>query len=293
MKVLILGATGMLGYSLFTNLADNAAFSVIGTVRSLNGKQVFFDKYQDCLLPDIDVTDIASIASAINEVRPDVVINCIGLIKQNDIAKQHVAAIKINALLPHQLAALCDKYNARLIHFSTDCVFDGKQGMYNETDLPTATDLYGKSKCLGEVTYGRHLTLRTSIIGHELDSAVSLIDWFLSQKDEVDGFSKAIFSGLPTCYIATLLAEKILLNPALCGLYHLSVEPIDKFSLISLVAEIYDKDIVINESTQLVIDRSLDSSLLRQTIDFTPPSWSELIEVMHNDYLTRYIPCKN
>ncbi|WP_258181270.1 dTDP-4-dehydrorhamnose reductase family protein [Shewanella algae] len=199
MNVLILGATGMLGYSLFSNLADYAELTVKGTVRSIKGKQAFFEKYQDKLLLGIDVTDIASIERAIIEAKPDVVINCIGLIKQHDIAKQHVAAIEINALLPHQLAALCDQYNARLIHFSTDCVFDGKQGMYHEADLPNATDLYGKSKCLGEVNYGRHLTLRTSIIGHELDSAASLVDWFLSQRGAVNGFSKAVFSGLPTC----------------------------------------------------------------------------------------------
>nr|QCH03247.1 QnlA [Plesiomonas shigelloides] len=282
----------MLGYSLFTNLADNAIFTVTGTVRNLNEKHVFFEKYLDRLLTGIDVTNIDSVANIINEIQPDVVINCIGLIKQHDIAKQHVAAIEINSLLPHKLAFLCDQYNARLIHFSTDCVFDGKQGMYNEADFPTATDLYGKSKCLGEVTYGQHLTLRTSIIGHELNSSISLIDWFLSQKREVNGFSKAIFSGLPTCYIAKLLAEKILLNPILCGLYHLSVEPIDKFSLLSLVAKIYEKDIVINESTKLVIDRSLDSKLLREAIDFTPLSWPELIKTMHSDYLERYVSCK-
>lgn len=293
MKVLILGATGMLGYSLFTNLADIPALAVTGTVRSLKGKQSFFDKYQDMLLSGIDVTNVASIANAIKEVQPDVVINCIGLIKQHDIAKQHVAAIEINALLPHQLAALCDQFNARLIHFSTDCVFDGKQGMYHEANLPTATDLYGKSKCLGEVNYGCHLTLRTSIIGHELDSAVSLVDWFLSQRGAVNGFSKAVFSGLPTFYIAKLLADFILNKPDLCGLYHLSVEPIDKHSLISLVAEIYGKDIEINESTELVIDRSLDSSRLRQALNLTVPSWRELIEFMHNDYIKRYVSCKN
>ncbi len=292
MEVLILGATGMLGYSLFSNLAENPALNVKGTVRSLADKTAFFEQYQTQLLKGIDVTDIASIEQAIIDAKPEVVINCIGLIKQHDIAKQHVAAIEINALLPHQLAALCDQYDARLIHFSTDCVFDGKQGMYHETDLPTATDLYGKSKCLGEVNYGRHLTLRTSIIGHELDSAVSLVDWFLNQEGEVNGFSKAVFSGLPTCYIAKLLAEKILNNADISGLYHLSVEPIDKFSLISLVAEIYGKDIVIRESAQLVIDRSLDSSHLRQALDFTVPSWRELIEFMHNDYLIRYMPCK-
>lgn len=293
MNVLILGVTGMLGYSLFSNLTDYAELTVKGTVRSINGKRAFFEKYQDKLLLGIDVTDIASIEQAIIEAKPDVVINCVGLIKQHDIAKQHVAAIEINALLPHQLAALCDQYNARLIHFSTDCVFDGKQGMYCEADLPTATDLYGKSKCLGEINYGSHLTLRTSIIGHELDSAVSLVDWFLSQRGTVNGFSKAVFSGLPTCYIAKLLGDFILNKPDLCGLYHLSVEPIDKQSLISLVAEIYGKDIEINESTELVIDRSLDSSRLRQALNLTVPSWRELIEFMHNDYLTRYVPCKN
>lgn len=293
MNVLILGATGMLGYSLFSHLADNPAFSVTGTVRSLTSKAAFFVQYQKQVLQGIDVSDIASIEQAIVTAKPEVVINCIGLIKQHDITKQRVAAIEINALLPHQLAALCDQYRARLIHFSTDCVFDGKQGMYQEADLPTAMDLYGKSKCLGEVNYGRHLTLRTSIIGHELDSAVSLVDWFLSQRTAVNGFSKAVFSGLPTCYIAKLLADNILDKPDLCGLYHLSVEPIDKHSLISLVAEIYGKDIEISEATQLVIDRSLDSSRLRQTLDLTVPSWRELIECMHNDYLTRYVPCKN
>ncbi|MEG2569778.1 MAG: SDR family oxidoreductase, partial [Acinetobacter sp.] len=286
MNVLILGATGMLGYSLFSNLADYPELTVMGTVRSFEGKEKFFSGRQEQLFQNIDVTDIASIEQAIVQARPEVVINCIGLIKQHDIAKKYVAAIEINALLPHQITALCDQYGARLIHFSTDCVFDGKQGLYQESDLPTATDLYGKSKCLGEINYGRHLTLRTSIIGHELNSAVSLVDWFLNQTSAVSGFSKAIFSGLPTCYIAKLLAEKILNNANICGLYHLSVEPIDKHHLISLVAEIYGKDIVINESSELVIDRSLDSKRLRQAIDYTPLSWYELIEFMHNDYLT-------
>lgn len=293
MNVLILGATGMLGYSLFSNLADNPALNVMGTVRNLTGKGAFFVQYQKQILQGIDVTNIASLEQAIITTKPEVVINCIGLIKQHDIAKEHVAAIEINALLPHQLAALCDQHGARLIHFSTDCVFDGKQGMYQEADLPTATDLYGKSKCLGEVSYGRHLTLRTSIIGHELDSAVSLVDWFLSQSGAVNGFSKAVFSGVPTCYIAKLLADNILNRPEICGLYHLSVEPINKHNLISLVADIYGKDIEINESTQLVIDRSLDSSRLREELDLTVPSWNELIEFMHNDYLTRYVQCKN
>lgn len=221
-------------------------------------------------------------------MRFDVVINCIGLIKQHDVAKQHVEAIEINALLPHKIAQLCDRVGARLIHFSTDCVFDGKAGNYLETDLPTATDLYGKSKCLGEVDYGQHITLRTSIIGHELKSSVSLIDWFLNQKGFVRGFSKAVFSGLPTAYVAKVLEDYVLPNPSLSGLYQLSVDPIDKFSLISKVADVYNKQIEIERFEDFVIDRSLNSIKFREKTGFVPPSWDELVAFMHSDYSKRY-----
>ncbi|EIY4754483.1 SDR family oxidoreductase [Vibrio cholerae] len=288
MRVLILGATGMLGYSLFTNLSNYKALSVFGTLRTLKGKERFFRGYEEKLLLDVDVYNIASLEKVFATIRPDVVINCIGLIKQHSISKQHIDAIKINSLLPHELANLCDRIDARLIHFSTDCVFTGKKGGYSENDLPDALDLYGKSKCLGEVTYGNHLTLRTSIIGHELTSSVSLVDWFLSQEGVANGFSKAVFSGLPTCYIAKLLVEMILPNSNLSGLYHLSVEPIDKFSLLTLVADVYGKSIEIKESQDLVIDRSLDSSRFREATGFQPPSWNDLIKYMHQNYLERY-----
>ncbi|WP_345853975.1 SDR family oxidoreductase [Shewanella algae] len=288
MNVLILGATGMLGYSLFSNLSDNAELTVKGTVRNIHGKRAYFEKYQDKLLQGVDVTDIASLEKTIIETKPDVVINCIGLIKQHSISKQHIDAIKINALLPHELANLCDRFQARLIHFSTDCVFTGKKGLYTEDDLPDARDLYGTSKCLGEVSYGNHLTLRTSIIGHELNSSVSLVDWFLSQQGATKGFSKAVFSGLPTCYIAKLLVETIFPNSELSGLYHLSVEPIDKFALLNLVAKVYEKEIEINKSTEIVIDRSLDSTRFRTATNFKPPLWAELVEYMHQDFVKRY-----
>ncbi|EMI4229163.1 SDR family oxidoreductase [Vibrio vulnificus] len=288
MKVLILGATGMLGYSLFANLSEQESITVFGTVRSLKGKENFFESYKDQIISNIDVYDLYSLESAISQVKPDVVINCIGLIKQHSISKQHIDAVKINALLPHELANLCDHFNARLVHFSTDCVFTGEKGLYTEDDLPDARDLYGKSKCLGEVSYGNHLTLRTSIIGHELNSSVSLVDWFLSQQGSTKGFSKAVFSGLPTCYIAKLLAETILPNSELNGLYHLSVDPIDKYTLLNLVAKVYEKQIEINESAELVIDRSLDSTRFRAATHFQPPVWADLIEYMHRDFVRRY-----
>ncbi|UOB73971.1 MULTISPECIES: SDR family oxidoreductase [unclassified Pseudoalteromonas] len=288
MKVLILGATGMLGYSLFSNLNEHAHLSVFGTVRSIAGKEHFFKDTQQQLITGVDAYDISFLQHAIETVAPDVVINCVGLIKQHGISKQHIDAVKINALLPHELANVCDQFNAKLIHFSTDCVFTGEVGLYTEDSLPDARDLYGKSKCLGEVSYGKHLSLRTSIIGHELTSAVSLVDWFLSQGESTKGFSKAVFSGLPTCYIAKLLVEYILPNPEVAGLLHLSVDPIDKYTLLKLIAEQYQKKITIAESQELVIDRSLNSDKFRQLTQFSPPPWNELVEYMHTDYVKRY-----
>ena len=288
MKVLIVGATGMLGYSLFKNLSDADQLDVYGTVRNIKGKEKYYTGCEERLFTNVDVNNLGSIEAVIESLEPEIVINCIGLIKQHDISKQHIHAIEINALLPHQIANLCDKYSAKLIHFSTDCVFSGNEGFYTEESTADATDLYGKSKCLGEIDYAPHLTLRTSIIGHELNSSVSLIDWFLSQTGGVKGFSKAIFSGLPTCYVAKLLAENILKSPELTGLYHLSVAPIDKYTLLKQVAETYSKQVEINEFTGFVIDRSLNSQKLIQKLGLVLPSWPEVIDYMHKDYVHRY-----
>jgi dTDP-4-dehydrorhamnose reductase len=289
----------MLGYSLFSNLSDKPGLDVYGTVRNIEGKEALFTKTSKKLFRGVEVNSIANVEDVIADVKPNIVINCIGLIKQHGISKQHVDAVSINSLLPHQIAAICDHYDAKFIHFSTDCVFLGEKGDYLESDMPDAQDLYGKSKCLGEVDYSPHLTLRTSIIGHELSSSVSLVDWFLSQNGTTNGFSKAVFSGLPTCVIATILAENILpvisSTNELTGVYHLSVEPIDKYSLLQLVSSIYSKDIEIVESTELTIDRSLNSDRLRKVINLQIPSWGSLITDMHTDYKKRYkgLTCKN
>jgi dTDP-4-dehydrorhamnose reductase len=288
MKVLVLGATGMLGYSIYSNLSENKALNVFGTVRSISGKDNYFKDLTENLVLGVDIYDFDSVISVVNDIKPDVVINCIGLIKQHDVSKLHTDAVYVNALLPHKLAKLCSASGAKLIHFSTDCVFTGEIGNYTEQSKPDALDLYGSSKRLGEVDYGGHLTLRTSIIGHELTSDVSLVDWFLSQSVSVKGFTKAIFSGLPTAYIAKLLTDQILTKVELSGLYHLSVDPIDKFTLLSLVSEVYEHEIEIQPSESLKIDRSLNSSKLRNELGFVTPTWPELIEFMNMDYKKRY-----
>ena len=190
-------------------------------------------------------------------------------------------------MLPHQLAALCEQHCARLVHISTDCVFDGKKGNYIETDISDAIDLYGKSKFIGELSDKPHaITLRTSIIGHELNSSNGLIEWFLSQTGTVNGFKRAIFSGLPTVELARVIAEYVIPQPNLYGLYHVSAELISKFDLLSLVAKIYGKEIEILPETDVIIDRSLDSSRFRTATGYRAPAWPELIKMMKDSKIS-------
>ncbi|MNR07592.1 dTDP-4-dehydrorhamnose reductase [compost metagenome] len=235
------------------------------------------------LLTGVDVLDQDALIRALEHVRPDVVINCIGLIKQLSDANDPLVALPINAMLPHRLARLCGLLGARLIHVSTDCVFAGTKGMYLERDPSDAEDLYGKSKFIGELHDVPHaITLRTSIIGHELGSNYALVDWFLSQKGPVKGYAKAIFSGLPTVELARVMKDFVIPASQLSGLYHVSVEPIDKLSLLKLVAEVYGKDIEIIPDDNVCIDRSLDSSAFRDATGYLPPGWDELVKVMHD-----------
>ncbi|WP_296126591.1 SDR family oxidoreductase [Pseudomonas sp. Ga0074129] len=283
MNVLVLGVTGMLGSAVFKQFSLDQRYQVSGTLRNAGGRRHFPGLLHAQLISNVDVLDQDALISVLERVRPDVVINCVGLIKQLADAKDPLSALPINAMLPHRLAKLCGLTGARLIHVSTDCVFSGRKGMYAEADLSDAEDLYGKSKFIGELHEVSHaITLRTSIIGHELGTHFSLVDWFLSQSGPVKGFAKAIFSGLPTVELARVMKDYVLPNPELHGLYHVSAEPIDKFSLLKLVAEVYGHKIQITSDEQLCIDRSLDSSRLRLATGYIPPAWPELIRMMYD-----------
>lgn len=283
MKVLIFGATGMLGNAVFRVFLQSDEHEVWGTLRSDGGRRHFSADSQAWLVSGIDVLDQDALVSVLNKVRPDVVINCVGLIKQLADANDPLSALPINAMLPHRLARLCELSGARLIHVSTDCVFSGRTGMYTEESPSDANDLYGNSKFIGEISnQANAITLRTSIIGHELGSQHALIDWFLSQERMVKGYSKAIFSGLPTVELARIMRDYVLPQPDLAGLYHVSAEPIDKLSLLKLVAEIYGKDIQIIPNEDVQIDRSLDSARFRQATGYVPPAWAEMIRDMYD-----------
>ncbi|CAD6559626.1 hypothetical protein LMG27952_06924 [Paraburkholderia hiiakae] len=286
--VLVAGASGMLGYTLLRHLPANGDFEVHGTLRGAALPGGYPTPPGVRLHTGIDATDPQGLFALIERLKPDVVINCIGLIKQLEQAHRPAAAIAINALFPHQLAAQCSLSGSRLIHISTDCVFAGTQGSYRESDSCDADDLYGRTKRLGEVDYDGHLTLRTSLIGHELTSRVSLVDWFLSQTGMVRGFTSAIFSGLPTVEVARVLKMFILPRRDLQGLFHLSVNAIDKDRLLRLVAEAYGHDVPIMQTDTPKIDRSLDSTRLRDISGYRPPVWETLVADMHEDYLQGY-----
>lgn len=288
MRVLILGATGMLGSTLFRILQENKTFEVWGTLRDKSGLNYFSRQNHAKLISNVDILDENALLQTFEQVQPNIVINCIGVIKQLEAAQDPLVVLPINALLPHRLATLCKQFETRLVHISTDCVFSGKKGSYTELDQLDAQDLYGQSKYIGELTKAPHaITLRTSMIGHELNTNNSLVDWFLSQQGETRGYMKAIFSGLPTVELAQVIENFVIPNRELSGLYHVAAKPINKYELLRLVAEIYGKNIVIIPDEELHIDRSLNAQKFTEASGYVAPEWPQLIEKMHQ-YYTKY-----
>ena len=279
-RVLVLGATGMLGNAVLRLFAQSAGYEVLGSVRSTNALRLLPAELTDHVICGVDVEHVDSLIHLFSQVQPDVVINCIGVVKQLAAADDPLVAIPLNSLLPHRLARLCAVANARLVHMSTDCIFSGTKGRYTEADISDAADLYGRSKFLGEVDYPHAITLRTSIIGHELSGGHSLVGWFLSQQGRIKGFRRAIFSGLPTVELARIIRDYVIPHPELHGVYHVSADPINKFDLLTLLASVYAKKIDMVPDDSLIMDRSLDSSRFREATGYRPESWSQLVRRM-------------
>lgn len=282
-RVLILGITGMLGHTLFKEMNKNTNLEVFGTTRNKNGLENYFTEDEMIKIRgNVDADNFETVIRAIASVQPTIIINCIGIIKQLPISKDPLTAITVNAQLPHRISLVARSANARFIHISTDCVFNGKKGNYTEKDHSNAEDLYGRTKFLGEVAYPHCVTLRTSIIGHELKTNYSLVDWFMSQQNDVNGFTKAMYSGFPTIEIVNIISNYVIPNKNLTGLYHVSSDPISKFDLLNILKEIYKKDININPFSDFVLDRSMNSDKFRIATGYVVPSWNQLIENMYN-----------
>jgi dTDP-4-dehydrorhamnose reductase len=272
----------MFGSALYKIIASAPEHEVWGTLRSAGARRFFPEADHGRLIDSVDVTNHDGLVEVLNRVRPDVVINAVGVIKQLATANDPLVVLPINALLPHRLAALCALKGARMIQISTDCVFSGNAGNYLESDLSDAEDLYGKSKYIGEIHDQAHvITLRTSGIGHELNSRNGLLEWFLSQTGRVKGFSKAIYSGLPWVELSRVIKDFVLPHPEMNGLYHVSSKPISKLDLLRLVAGVYKKEITIEPDDVLRIDRSLNSARFTAATGYVAPEWPELIAEMH------------
>lgn len=283
MKVLVLGGGGLLGHKLVqvfkSRFETSATFH--GSFEKYRGIDIF-DGVQ--IVENIEAEDFESVAKTLAEIHPDVIVNAIGVTKHVPDVGNVIKTITINSLLPHKLARIAAEHNSRLICISTDCVFSGTKGNYVETDAADATDLYGKSKDLGEVTQGNCLTIRTSIIGRELFTRNSLVEWFLCNRGgHVKGFTKAIFTGFPTIVLAKIIADIIEQHSNLRGLYHVSCDPISKFDLLQLINDAMNVGAEIEADHELAIDRSLDSTKFRNKTGFSPLGWPEMIDRMADD----------
>ncbi len=281
MRVLVLGASGLLGNAVFRVLSEKVDWEVFGTIRSDNLKRLFPPVMIKQLVVGCDVSNQDALVNIFDQIQPDVVINCISLAKPLLTIGNPLDVVPIYALLPHRLARLCSLARARLVHISSDGVFAGSKGQYTEDDLPDARDTYGTAKLLGEVHYPHTITLRTSIIGPELQSANGLLGWFLSQQGSCQCFSRAIFSGLPSVVLAQVIRDVVIPQVNLFGLYHVAAQPISKFDLLCLVAKVYGKAIEIVPVDKPEIDRSLNADRFFAATGYAPPSWPELIRIMH------------
>lgn len=283
MKLLVLGGDGMLGHQLMYSLSKDheVKCTLRGSEEQYGGASIFRDSNA---FFDTDIRDEVRIIETLGAFEPYAVINCVGIVKQRMESKESIPSIEINALAPHKIAGICKGRGIRFIHVSTDCVFDGKTGGYKESDPCNVSDIYGLTKYLGETQGPNSLTLRTSIIGHELRRKTGLLEWFLAQTEPVKGFKNAIFSGLTTFELANVINMLITQYRDVYGLYHVSSQPITKFDLLHLFNEVYERNISIEVDEEFFCNRSLDSSQFRTTCNYAPPEWDALIRSMKEDY---------
>ena len=276
--VLVLGASGMLGHMLVRVLSEH--HQVIGTTSSQYDSKSPLARILNKAnwIDQVDVRNLQTVENAINHAKPNVLINCVGVIKQKMDSGNIMDAILINSLVPHQLASTCKKLGIRFIHFSTDCVFEGTPGIKYTSYTPNATDLYGTTKRLGEVNYAPSITLRTGFVGRQLSGVEGLFEWVLSQKGKaVSGYQNAIYSGLTTMALSRVIKQVIEVQPTLSGLYQVASKRINKFDLITKLNQLLQLDLLIAQNTEFMCDRSMDGTEFTNLTNIHIPSWEEML----------------
>ena len=278
MKILVLGINGMIGSAIFKELSNNNDFKVVGTLRKTNFKEYFDHNFQKNILY---CEDLQKINLILDQYQPKVIINAIGVTKHKKEIHNIQNTIYINSIFPHNLKDVCRTRSTRLDHKRTDCVFSGKDGQYLDYDNSDAIDFYGKTKALGEINDETAITIRTSTIGHEFNTKFGLLEWFLMQKENCQGFNKALFSGLTNIELSKVIANVIIPNQSLTGIYNCGGNTIDKYSLLKICKEIYKKKINININKDFIINRTLNSSVFYSKTGYVPPEWGVQIEQMY------------
>jgi len=286
MKILIIGLSGMMGHKLFTYLQNQKCYDLYSTTTTnfkmkypnfeiFNTKNIFYSKKQDINFFD-------KIFSSVN---PDIVINCSAILKESYFIQNPIRYIEINSVYPHKISLLSEKYDFRFIHFSTDIVYGDTNKLSSENDEININSIYASTKFLGEVTYNNSLTIRTSIIGHQLNGNSGLVEWFLNNENKsVNGFSKVIYSGLTTTEMSKIFHNYIIPNNNLSGVINLSSNPISKFDILQIIKKYYKINAEIIDDKSIISNRSLNSSLFKQMTGYSPPSWDLMIKEMSNDY---------
>ena len=294
MRILVLGANGMLGSEAIRVLSvNNEVFAAARTKASLDRLGLGAEKLglpAERLLFGLDAMVPASVQTLLDDVQPAVVLNAVGVVKQRPAAHDAVESIAVNSLWPHVLAGFCENRGVRVIHVSTDCVFSGHRGNYREGDFADADDLYGRSKLLGEVVELQNVvTIRTSIVGWQFGVQTGLFGWFASHRTEaLRGYSRAVFSGLTTRALSEVIGDVILPDSSLSGLYHVSSAPIDKFTLLSKLSLAMGWDVNLAEDDKYQVDKSLDSSAFQARTGWTPPTWDQMLADLPGEYSHYY-----
>jgi dTDP-4-dehydrorhamnose reductase len=284
MRILILGVSGLIGHKLLQELSSN--FEVFGTLHKSKVQYGNLSLFSgNNIIENIDVAEFEILKDVLYAVNPDVILNCVGITKRKIIVNNPLNALIINSVFPHQLANWAKINHKRVIHFSTDCVFDGRIGNYNELSLTTAEDTYGRTKALGEINYDHSLTIRSSFIGQELFDRTELLDWFLAQNGkQIKGFKNTFYSGVSTIFMARVITNIISNFPDLSGLYQLAPEKsISKYELLNIAQKAFNVNIEIIPDEEHVHRPTLDASKLKNEINLIIPSWKEMMQELASD----------
>ena len=280
----------MLGHTLWEQLSQQFP-NTYTTIRKGVGDYGYNRLLEsDKVIDHIDVTEIKLLEGVFRVIKPDFIFNCIGVTKRREELHNPIPSVILNALFPHELVRLATVVNAKIIHFSTDCVFDGRTGNYSDDTPANAIDLYGRTKALGEVMGSNVLTLRSSFIGKEIREGTELLEWFLSQKGDVKGFKNAIYTGLTTLELCRVVKKLLLEYPDASGLYNVASDTISKYELLNLISNKMNHRVVVIPDVSFHCDRSLDSSKFRRDFCYTPPTWEEMIEELNQEYYNVQYP---